>query len=94
MTNSSTRALMLNRMANELRHSQFNLNDQIIKDQCFVFVRKENGAIEADGSFLDDGVIATAIAGQVIDEFPYKSKRDTGSILSDMPLRTRKNAGF
>lgn len=73
-TTVKSRPEILDQMEEEIRKSVFELRDEILINQCMTFVFNEkNGKPEADGSFLDDMVIACAIGGQLIKESPYKA---------------------
>jgi hypothetical protein len=73
-TTSQSRPLMLDQLEEEIRKG-IELRDEIIIGQCKTFVfNAKNGKPEADGQFLDDGVIATAIGSAIIKELPYKIK--------------------
>jgi hypothetical protein len=74
-TTNQSRPLMLDQLEEEVRKVAVELRDEVIIAQCRTFVfNAKNGKPEADGSFLDDGVIATAIGSAVIKELPYKQK--------------------
>jgi len=74
-TTSTTRPLMLDQLEEEIRRNAIELRDEDIIAQCRTFIKNEKtGKPEADGVFLDDGVIATAICGIIIQETPYKAK--------------------
>ena len=81
-TDIKSRPEMLDQMEEEIRKSAFELRDETLIAQCKTFVfNQKNGKPEADGSFLDDMVMACAIAGQMIKEEPYKaaSEVDAGT---------------
>lgn len=98
-TDSRTRPLMLDRLATDIKKLFFEIRDEEIIRQCFTFVRngEKNGKPEADGMLHDDGVIALAICGQVIEEHPYKAEKDTRSrqyaAINEARLQ-RRNAGI
>jgi len=75
-TTARNRPVILDALAADIKRGFFELRDEILIRQCETFVRneKKGGKPEADGSFLDDGVMALAISGQVIIEHPYKAK--------------------
>lgn len=96
-TTPRTRPLVLDRLEEEVRKNSCELRCPVLISQFETFIYNENtGKPEADGDFLDDGVIACAISGFVIDEEPYKAKADTDykrrAAVEDM--RRHKNAGF
>ena len=97
-TSSKTRPLMLAQAEEEVRLIQCEIRDPDILGQMETFVRDPNtGRPEADGMFLDDGVMAFAICGQVMTEKPMKIKGSHDSIRSDLiAKRTRelRNGGF
>jgi len=73
-TTAKTRPAMLDQMEEEIRQVAFEIRDPVLLAQCKTFVTNEkSGKPEADGNFLDDGVLACAIGGAVIKEFPYKA---------------------
>lgn len=74
-TDNKSRPDMLDQMEEEIRRGSVELRDDILITQCKTFVKNpKTGKPEADGKFLDDGVMACAIAGAVIKEEPYKAK--------------------
>ncbi|RLC79529.1 MAG: hypothetical protein DRI61_07700 [Chloroflexi bacterium] len=74
-TTSATRPLMLDQLEEEIRRNSIELRDEDLIAQCETFIKNEKtGKPEADGVFLDDGVIAMAICGIIIQEAPYKAK--------------------
>ena len=74
-TTSQSRPLMLDQFEEEIRKGACELRCGILIAQCKTFVfNAKNGRPEADGQFLDDGVIATAIGSAIIKEKPYKVK--------------------
>ena len=90
-TSSKTRPLMLDQAEEEIRLEAIELRDPDLIAQCETFVRDEKtGKPEADGSFLDDGVIAFAIGGQVIKEHPYKAPQKT--TVTETAARRRKQS--
>lgn len=91
-TDARSRPLMLDQMEEEIRKLSFEIRCPVILDQCETFVKAENsGKPEADGVFLDDGVIACAIAGQVVKEHPYKGKKEKPGIA---PQMRERNVGY
>ncbi len=73
-TTATTRPMMLDQLAEEIRKQSFEMRDPTLIAQCETFVKNEKtGKPEADGDYLDDGVIATAIGGAVINEKPFKA---------------------
>ncbi len=94
-TTRQSRADMVNQMAEEIRRSAFELRDAHLIAQCRTFVHNERtGRPEADGSFLDDMVIACAIAGAVIQQVPYKAPQEKRISRVAHTMRRRRNAGF
>lgn len=74
-TTAQSRPEMLDQSQEEVRKSSNEIRDPVIIEQMGVFVHSEkNGKPEAIGTFKDDGVIAFAIGGQVIKEYPYRPK--------------------
>ncbi len=74
-TTSQSRPLALDQLEEEIRRSAVELRDEVVIAQCKTFVfNAKNGKPEADGNFLDDGVLACAIGSAVIKELPYKAK--------------------
>ena len=97
-TSSKTRPLILAQAEEEVRLIQCEIRDEDILSQMETFVRDPNTGIpKADGSFLDDGVLAYAICGQIITEKPLKVRGTSDSIKADLiAKRTRelRNGGF
>jgi len=97
-TSAKTRPLMLAQAEEEVRLAQCEIRDPDILSQMETFVRDPNtGTPRADGMFLDDGVMAYAICGQVITEKPLKVRTATDGQRADLiAKRTRdlKNGGF
>ncbi len=96
-TTAQSRPLMLDQAEEEIRLNAVEVRDPDIITQGTTFVCNEKtGKPEADGNFLDDGVIAFAIGGQVIKEQPYKGKSTTHTKQKQEAhrRRVRKNAGF
>ena len=92
-TTSASRPQMLDQTEEEIRKGTFEMRDGVLIAQCETFVKNEKtGKPEADGEYLDDGVIALAIGGMVIQEFPYEAAREkkTGTPQAQRP----KNARF
>ncbi len=75
-TTSKSRPQMLDQLEEEIRKNVIELRDPILIAECRTFVKNpKTGKPEADGDFLDDGVIACAIAGVLIStELPFKAK--------------------
>ncbi len=92
-TTARSRPQMLDQLEEEIRKDCIELRDSVLISQCETFVKNEKtGKPEADGDYFDDGVIALAIGGMVIQEFPYQApvKKKTG-----VPQHRRpKNARF
>ena len=74
-TSVRSRPQMLDQLAEEIRKDAIELRDPVIIAQCKTFIMNpKNGKPEADENLLDDGVLATAISGAVIQEHPFKAK--------------------
>ena len=72
-TTAQSRPSMLDQVKEEIRKEACEVRSPVILLQMGVFVHNEkSGKPEALGEFLDDGVIAFAIGGAVIQEFPYR----------------------
>ncbi len=85
-TTATTRPMMLDQLAEEIRKQSFEMRDPTLITQCETFVKNEKtGKPEADGDYLDDGVIAMAIGGAVINEKPFKpfKKKRSGTATAD-----------
>jgi len=75
-TTTTTRPQMLDQANEDISKDACEVRDPVIISQMETFVRNEkNGKPEADGDFLDDGVIAFAGAGIIIQEYPYNHKK-------------------
>ena len=74
-TDMQSRPLMLDQMEEEIRKGVTELRDPILISQCRTFIKNaKTGKPQADGEFLDDGVIACAIGSALIVELPFKAK--------------------
>lgn len=75
-TTSKSRPEMLNTMAHLIDKSAMELRDPELILQCENFIRNgdKGGKPEAAGTFLDDLVIACAIACKVTEEIPFRAK--------------------
>ena len=73
-TTGENRRPMLDHMAHVIEKNAIELRSEKLITQCETFVRNNDrgGEPEADGTFLDDLVIATAIALRVTGEIPFK----------------------
>jgi len=90
-TTAVTRPQMLDQMEEEIRKGAFELRDPVLIAQAKTFIKNQKtGKPEADGSFLDDGILACAIGGLVIQKEPYKAPKDKNI---EIP-KPAKNAGF
>jgi len=88
-TTGFSRPLALDQLREEI-DGGIELRDKVIIAQCKTFIVKDNGKPEADGSFKDDGVMATAFGSFVIQEHPWKKKK-----IKRQYENTRvQNAGF
>ena len=98
-TTARTRPKMLDLMASQIDKSFFEIRSEVILAQTRTFIKnpKRSGHPEADGAFKDDGIIACAIAGYVIDEIPFKMIEAKKSYIQHELVTKRlakKNAGF
>jgi hypothetical protein len=97
-TTPKTRPIMLDQAEEEIRKAAVEVRDPDIINQMKTFVRSEKtGKPEADGDMLDDGVMAFAIAGQMITEHPFKlreSKKKEQQKRIVYEAKKRKNGGF
>jgi hypothetical protein len=76
-TDVRTRPLMLDQLEEEIRKNVFEMRDETLIAQAKTFVYNEkNGRPEADGSCLDDAIIALAIGSYVIKELPFRARSD------------------
>lgn len=66
LTNARTKELMLQQLAEEIRTGAVALRDAVLIEECKTFVRDEDGKLHADEGFHDDGVMACAIAGMLM----------------------------
>lgn len=72
-TDQKSRPAMLDQAEEEIRKNAVELRDEVLIAQCKTFVNNaKTGKPEADGDFLDDGVMAFAIGSAIIKELPYK----------------------
>lgn len=97
-TSLTSRPLMLATAEEEVRKGACEVRDAKIIAQMQTFIKnpKKAGRPEADGGMHDDGVIAFSICGQIIQENPYKPRKDS-DILSRAAvdkIKGNKNAGF
>ena len=97
-TTAKTRPLILAQAEEEVRLVQCEIRDPDILGQMETFVRNPNtGVPAADGMFLDDGVLAYSITGQILTEKPLKVRGTSDNIKADLiAKRTRelRNGGF
>lgn len=95
-TSGKTRRPALDQMAEEIRKHATELRDPDLIAECKTFVRNDKrGEPEADGSFLDDAVMARAITGAVIKLKPYKAKKSRNRLKSaGHKLKKKRNAGM
>lgn len=95
-TDLRSRPLMLAKAEEEIRKVSCEVRYEKIISQMKTFIKnpKKGGRPEADGNMHDDGVIAFAIAGQVIDENPYKPRQESSSPTRAQISKPQKNAGF
>jgi hypothetical protein len=90
-TDTRTRPLMLDQLEEEIRKNVFEVRDEVLLAQAKTFVYNEkNGKPEADGSCLDDGVIALAIGSYLIKESPFKSRSDTDARTHELASQFRR----
>lgn len=75
-TTARTRPEALNRMAHLIDKAAIELRDPVLIGQCETFIRNGDkaGKPMADAGFLDDMVMACAIACHVNEEIPYQTK--------------------
>ena len=93
-TDSRSRPNMLDQLEQEIRKNVIELRDPILISQAKTFVKNpKTGKAEADGSFLDDGIIACAIGGIVIKEIPYKAKPNTNRKFAQLYDDLKKPVG-
>ena len=72
-TTATTRPIMLDQGKEDIKKDACEVRCPVILGQMKTFVRHEtSGKPQADGSFLDDGVISFCGCGAVIQEYPYK----------------------
>ena len=98
-TTVRTRPKMLDLMAKQIDKNYFQIRSEVILAQCKTFIKnpKRSGHPEADGAFHDDGIIACAIAGYVIDEIPLKITIAKKTYIQNEAVSKRlasRNAGF
>ena len=98
-TTAKTRPVMLDLMAKQVDKAFFEIRSEIIMAQCRTFIKnpKRSGHPEADGSFKDDGILACAIAGYMIEEIPFKLMEHKKNYIQHEAVTKRlsqKNAGF
>ena len=87
LTDNKSRPEMLDQFEEEIRGNSIELRDEILINQCKTFVKNpRTGKPEADGKFLDDGVMSCAIGGEVIKEHPYKPKSSTSDSRRSMRI--------
>jgi len=95
---NTTRPDMLNLLEEQIRKQMFQIRYGILIDQCKTMVKnpKKGGKPEADGSFLDDGVIACAICGYVIDQLPYvePERKVRARFVAQTKRKRQRNAGI
>ena len=99
--NARSRPLMLDNAEEEIRKVSCEVRSGKILKQMQTFIRnpKKAGRPEAEGSMLDDGVIAFSIGSQVITEYPYHPRVDHATISSQgkpdrKPSTKRVNMGI
>jgi hypothetical protein len=98
-TTSKTRPVMLDHLARLIDKVSIELRDPDLIAQCETFIRngEKGGRPEADGAFLDDLVLAEAIAEQVTEEIPFNPKKEQAYGAQREAIEKRlhtKNAGF
>lgn len=97
-TTSKSRPEMLNHLAHLIDKVSCELRDPDLIGQCETFIRngEKGGRPEADGSFLDDLIVAASIAEKVTEEIPYVTRQKvTGAQREAIEKRLHtKNAGF
>ena len=98
-TSGNNRRMMLDQADEEIRQMAAEVRSPFILKEMETFVHNaKTGKPEADGEFLDDGVMAWSICGQVIQEQPFEPKndyRDEGTHIAIEEARLkRRNAGY
>lgn len=97
-TTATTRPMILAQAAEELRNLVCEVRDDKVIQQMETFVKDpDTGIPKADGRFLDDGVMAFAIAGQIITELPLRVSRTSDTIRTELVAKRQqelRNAGF
>jgi hypothetical protein len=97
-TSPKSRPVMLTQMKEEIRLKSVELRDPDLISECEFFITNKSGKPEADGDFHDDGVLAFAIAGAVIDKIggynPKRSSDIRAKRKSFMEKRKKRNAGM
>ena len=78
-TSSVTRPMILSQGEEEIRKNACEVRDPLIIQQMETFVHSVDGKVEADGDFHDDGVIAWLIGGMVIQQNPYRPRKEASS---------------
>lgn len=94
-TNLKTRPAILAKAEEEIRKNASEVREEKILAQMLTFIRNpdKGGRPEADGMMKDDGVMAYAISGALIDENPYRPRK-VSTPVSRETVRTKRNAGF
>ena len=93
-TSSVRRPLMLDQLAEEVEKSNCELRDEDLILQCKTFINNPKGKAEADGNFLDDLVLATAIGSHVIKEYPYVMPKPKKKKRPNIKPRRNMGIGF
>lgn len=96
-TTPKTRPYMLDLLKEEIRKGAITIPDEIILQQIKTFIVNKRSKPEADGDFLDDGVLALAIGSAVRQQHPYTAVEFSGDdeeTDDDYAYAKPVNAGF
>ena len=94
-TTPATRPQCLDQLEEDIRKQSAEIRDPIILTQMETFVRNENnGKPEADGDFLDDGILACAIAGAVIQLHPYQPDKKKRTVTQQVVKQHKPGQRF
>lgn len=97
-TNSQTRPMILDNMKVDVEKNGAEVRSPVILAQMETFVRSRTGKPQAEGRFLDDGVMWFAICGWVIREKPQLTTQTKSEAVRDSKIQhliqRKKNGGF
>jgi len=96
-TNVKTRANMLSNLQECIKDSSAEIRDRDTLDECYNFIRHENGDIKARTDCFDDRVVSLAIALQIcrVNPFYEPSKRwGRGHSNTVLPARSKRRTGY